>query len=70
MVKRHYVKPCAEIVQVEVESDLMQATTVGFGPDVDDVESGGSMPPGGFVPEGGGETEDVTNEMRSKSLWD
>ena len=66
MVKRHYVKPCAEIVQVEVESDLLQATTVGFGPDVDDVESGGSMPPGGFVPEGGG----VTNEVRSKSLWD
>lgn len=55
---------------MEVESDLLQATTVGFGPDVDDVESGGSMLPGGFVPEGGGETEDVTNEMRSKSLWD
>ena len=57
-------------MQVEDESDLLQATTVGFGPDVDDVESGGSILPGGFVPEGGGETEDVTNEMRSKSLWD
>ena len=55
---------------MEVESDLLQATTVGFGPDVDDVESGGSMPPEGFLPEGGGETEDVTHEMRSKSLWD
>lgn len=76
MVKRHYVKPCAEIVQVETEGQIL-ADSVGLGDEHYGINHGG-MPGDGYDPGADGETGVVYdpnnpsggNRSRGYNVWE
>lgn len=75
MRKRNYVVPCTEVVCVEYEGDILNASSAAFGDEVGEIDYGTGVPPiGGFTPNGGGETEVVTDGgasgVRRRNVWD